>query len=268
MKQVDYLIERELSLSRIDLTSGDLTWVAKNIENPQLEFTGETTEKRDAQGTLIAQFDTAKGATLSGELSLLNMMVLASQLGTEVQFGAQNAAIEVDYVDEMVAEKGESETQFKCKTKYQPKAAPTAIYALNADGSMGTKYTIATGENVATYAAGTGDDAGIGIITLPASVTAGGKFVVAYKYDSATAVMVEDNADEFAVPAKYILKILGADVCNPALKRSGAIVFPKAKLDNNFSLNLTTDGTHPFSLTALKDYCDEAGKLCYVVWDE
>lgn len=267
MKQVDYLIDRALSLSRIDLTSGDLTWVAKNIENPQLEFTGETTEKRDAQGTLIAQFDTAKGATLSGELSLLNMMVLASQLGTEVQFG-ESASITVDYVDEMVAEKAEGETQYKCKTKYLPKTTPTAIYALNADGGMGTKYTIGTAEGNATYAQGTGDDANIGIITLPAAVTAGGKFVVAYKYDSATAVMVEDNAEEFAVPAKYILKILGADVCNPALKRSGAIVFPKAKLDNNFSLNLTTDGTHPFSLTALKDYCDEAGKLCYVVWDE
>ena len=257
MNQVDYLIDRALSLSRIDLETGDLEWVAKSIEDPQLEFTGETTEKRDAQGTLIAQFDTAKGATLSGSLSLLSMVLMASQLGTEVQFGSNDAKILVDYVDEMaVASANDAKT---CELKYTPKTAPTAVYAMNADGSRGEKYEIGTGEGKATISGK--------VITLPEGFE-GTKAVAAYEYESATAVMVEDGSENYTTPAKYILKILGADVCNPARKRSGAIVFPKAKLDNNFSLNLTTDGAHPFSLTALKDYCDEAARLCYVVWDE
>lgn len=254
MNQVDFLIDRVLSLTRIEIEDGSLSWVAKSIENPSLEFTGEVSEKRDAQGTLIAQFDTAKGATLSGELSLLSMALMASQLGTEVQFGSAAKKLLVDYVDEVAigADK-------KGALKYTPKTAPTAVYAMNADGSLGDKFEVGAEEGNAAISEKE--------VTMPATFE-GTKVVCAYQYESETGVMVTDGAEDYTTAAKYVMKILAADVCNPARKRSGAIVFPKAKLDNNFSVNLTTDGTHPFSLTALKDYCDDDAKLCYVVWDE
>lgn len=260
MDNTNYLIDRVLSVSRIELDDNALTWVAKSIENPQLEFTGETTEKRDAAGTLIASFDTAKGATMSGELSLLNMAVLASQLGTEVEFASNSNKILVDFIDEV-----EVGTGGVCKLTKAPKTAPTQVFALKADGSLGTSYTIGTDTGNATYTAASGDNAAT--ITLPTGYTCT-KVALYYQYESATAVMVDDGSENFTSPAKYVMKILAADICNPALKRSGFVVFPKAKIDNNLSLTLTTEGTQPFSLTALKDYCDDSARLCYILWDE
>ena len=33
-------------------------------------------------------------------------------------------------------------------------------------------------------------------------------------------------------------------------------------------MNLTTEGTHPFSFTALKDYCADDADLCYILFEE
>ena len=43
-------------------------------------------------------------------------------------------------------------------------------------------------------------------------------------------------------------------------------MIPKGKIDNNFTINLTTEGNHPFSITAMKDYCSEEEQLCYVLF--
>ena len=63
------------------------------MESPQIEFTGESTDKTDAQGVLLARFDTAKGVNFSGELSLLNLNLMGAQLGSEVQVAGENAKV-------------------------------------------------------------------------------------------------------------------------------------------------------------------------------
>lgn len=77
-----------------------------------------------------------------------------------------------------------------------------------------------------------------------------------------------DGSENHAEAAEYIVDILACDVCNASVKRAGSIVFPKAKIDNNFSIDLTTEGTHPFSFSALKDYCSDDEELCYVLFNK
>ena len=55
------------------------------------------------------------------------------------------------------------------------------------------------------------------------------------------------------------------DICTDQ-KRLGVLVFPKAKLDNNVTVDLTTEGTHPVTLTAQKEYCADESNLYYWIW--
>lgn len=85
------------------------------------------------------------------------------------------------------------------------------------------------------------------VITLPASFV-GTTVGVFYEYETDSAVKLVDSAESFAEAAMYVVDILAADVCNPSVKRAGKIVFPKAKIDNNFTVNLTTGRYAPLLL--------------------
>ena len=139
--------------------------------------------------------------------------------------------------------------------------APAVVYPITNDKNIDNTNIIEVGTE-ATQAQIAGKE-----ITLPADFT-GSMIGVYYQYETASAVKVSDGSENHAEAAKYIVDVLAADVCNPSIKRAGKLVFPKAKIDNNFTLNLTTEGTHPFSFSALKDYCADDEELCYLLFHE
>lgn len=255
----NFIIDKVRRVTRVNLTSGDVDFTLTSIANPQIEFTGESTDKTDAYGTLLARFDTAKGVNFSGEASLLSLDLMASQLGTEVDVAdASNKLTGKVFETLKVVTSGDPATKTATLT-HTPKTAPAKIYVLAEDKTIAG--TIAIGAEAG--------DASISgkVVTLPDSFT-GTMIGVLYEYETDSAVKVIDGSENFAEAAEYIVDILAADVCNPASKRAGVIVFPKAKIDNNFSITLTTEGTHPFGFTALKDYCSDDAELCYILFNE
>ena len=80
-----FVIDKVRRITQINLATGLVDFTGTSVESPQIEFTGESTDKTDAQGVLLARFDTAKGVNFSGELSLLNLNLMGAQLGSEVQ---------------------------------------------------------------------------------------------------------------------------------------------------------------------------------------
>ena len=249
----DFVIDKVRRVTEVDLETNEVNWTVTQVEDPQVEFTGETTEKRDANGVLIAQFDTSKGVTFSGNGSLLSMPVLASQLGTEVETGTATTKVTGELFDVVPVTAGTA------TLTYEPKTAPAKIYTVGADKNITGTIDVGTGTDEAQVSGKT--------VTLPASFT-GNSIGALYTFEAENAIKVTDSAENFAEAAKYIVDILAADVCNPATKRHGYLVFPKAKIDNNVSIGLTTEGNHPFSFSALADYCGEGVQLCYIVWAE
>lgn len=260
----NFVIDKVRRVTRVNLTSGDVDFTLTNIQSPQVEFTGESTDKTDAQGVLIARFDTAKGVSFSGEASLLSMPLMAAQLGTDVEIATSGSKLtaKIFEVVKVVTTTDSSTppvTTITATLAHTPKTAPAKVYILGSDKSIAG--TIAIGS--------TASDASISgkVITFPSSFEAT-QVGVLYEYETAEAVMVVDSADAYDVAAQYLVDILAADVCNPSQKRAGTLVFPKAKMDNNFSLDLTTEGTHPFGFTALADYCEEDVQLCYIIFNK
>lgn len=253
-----FVIDKVRRITQINLESGLVDFTGISVESPQIEFTGESTDKTDAQGILLARFDTAKGVNFTGELSLLNLNLMGAQLGAEVKVATEEKKVTGADFAILTVTKG-ADNKKTATLKHTPSTAPAVVYTLSEDKNISGTIDIGTDTTQAQISGK--------VITLPDDY-AGTTVGVFYEYETDSAVKLVDSAESFADAAMYIVDILAADVCNPASKRAGKIVFPKAKIDNNFTVNLTTEGTHPFSFTALKDYCADDADLCYILFEE
>lgn len=254
----EFVIDRVRRVTEVDLASDMVNWTATQIENPQVEFTGESIDKTDARGTLIARFDTTKGVTFSAENSLLSAPMMAAQLGAEVEVASEEKKVSGETFQIVTVEVDEDGNKV-AELRYEPSVAPAYVYVLAKDKNIESKIAVGAEEGNASISGK--------VVTLPEGFE-GKQIGVKYKFEATNVVKIVDSSEKFAEAAKYIVDVLVADVCNPSIKRAASLVFPKAKIDANFSVNLTTEGTHPFSFTALKDYCDENAALCYWLFAE
>lgn len=250
-KPTELLIQKVRRLTCIDNVDGSVLYTGGQIENAQVEFTGDKREKLDAEGVPIAQFDTAKGVTLSGEMTLLSTYLLSNQLGADVQVASATNKIHTETFEVLpVKDK-------KATMTYTPSTLPQKVYVFES-GNIGEAILVGADADNASISEKE--------ITLPDSVKAT-QVGVYYEYDSETASMIDDSSEGYSDTMKYILDVLCADPCNQAIKVAARLIIPKGKMDNNVSINMATDGTHPFSITAMKDYCSTGSSLCYWIFE-
>lgn len=104
--------------------------------------------------------------------------------------------------------------------------------------------------------------------TFNTSVPDGTQFFVLYETESESAVQVTNSAVNYPKAGKFIMEVLGCDVCDPSTLVYAYVIFPNAKLDSNVDITLTTDGKHPFSMKAQQAYCDNQKVLFNIVIPE
>lgn len=201
-------IVRGVALSQKD---DSVLFSINQIQNASLNCASESTDAVDALGTPIATFYRAKSAEFSAENALFDMQLMATQLGTKKKVADSSAKITVPAMETFtVAEGG------KYELKHLPKVAPTEMYALNGDSTFGVKYVMATDaegkpstEATAETFAVSGRD-----VKLPTGIVAGTEMFVMYEYETENAVEVVNSATEFPVGCKFIMEVLGCDVCD------------------------------------------------------
>ena len=243
-------IVRGVALSQKD---DSVLFSINQIQNASLNCASESTDAVDAMGTPIATFYRAKSAEFSAENALFDMNLMATQLGTEKKVASSTSKITVPAMESFVAE----------GTTYELKHVPTGaikeIYVLNNDSTFGTKYTVETeaGESVFSIDGQT--------ITLPTNVKTGAEMFVMYEYETDKAVEVINSAKNFPVGCKFVMEVLGCDVCDQTNLVYAYVIFNNAKLSPDFDWSIATDGTHPFSMKAQQDYCDREKKLFSII---
>ena len=212
-------------------------------------------------GTPIATFYRAKSAEFSAENALFDMNLMATQLGTAKRVAGtkETAKIVVPAMESFTVADGG-----KYILKHKAIAAPAEIYAINADSTFGVKYkngalmepavTTANAE-VFVYAEANNT------ITLPTGLAVGTEMFVMYEYESENAVEVVNSATNFPVGCKFIMEVLGCDVCDQTNLIYAYVIFNNAKLSPDFDWSIATDGAHPFSMKAQQDYCDREKRL-------
>lgn len=240
-------IVRGVALSQKD---DSVLFSINQIQNASLNCASESTDAVDAMGTPIATFYRAKTAEFSAENALFDMNLMATQLGTEKKVASDGAKIVVPAMESFtVAEGG------KYTLKHKAIAAPAEIYAINDDSTFGVKYkkakesAVSDVEFVYTELDNT--------LTLPTGLAVGTEMFVMYEYESTEAVEVVNSAKNFPVGCKFIMEVLGCDVCDQTNLIYAYVIFNNAKLSPDFDWSIATDGAHPFSMKAQQDYCDK-----------
>ena len=207
-------------------------------------------------GTPIATFYRAKSAEFSAENALFDMNLMATQLGTAKKVASAASKIVAPAMEGFTTEGGTYDL------KHAPVAAPTEIYALNSDSTFGVKYTKGTDASATTFAI-TGQK-----ITLPTGLAKGTEMFVMYEYETENAVEVVNSATNFPVGCKFVMEVLGCDVCDQTNLVYAYVIFNNAKLSPDFDWSIATDGTHPFSMKAQQDYCDKEKRLFSIIIPE
>ena len=244
-------IVRGVALSQKD---NSVLFSINQIQNASLNCASESADAVDALGTPIATFYRAKSAEFSAENALYDMNLMATQLGTKKKIASSTAKITVPAMETFtIASTG------KYDLKHTPKAAPTEIYALNGDSTFGVKYV------KATAASDTAFSIADKTISTPTGLAEGTDMFVMYEYETENAVEVVNSATEFPVGCKFIMEVLGCDVCDQTNLVYAYVIFNNFKLSPDFDWSIQTDGAHPFSGKAQQDYCDKEKRLFSIV---
>lgn len=253
----NFVIDRVLRGAMTSTTDGSVMYFINQITNPQLSFTADSVAAVDALGTTIQTYYRAKNATLSAENSMFDLGLLATQQGTEKHIASSDDKIVSPAMDVYTI------SGTTIKLNHKPTEDITMIYLLKGDSTLGQKFTVnaSATENQFAY------DSASQTITLPTGVTSGDIFVM-YEYETEAAVEVVGSATKFPKAGRFVMEVLGNDVCDPTQLIYAYVIFPNAKLDPNTDITLSTESTHPFTLQAQQAYCDREKVLFKIVIPE
>ena len=218
-------IVRGVALSQKD---GSVLFSINQIQNASLNCASESADAVDALGTPIATFYRAKSAEFSAENALYDMNLMATQLGTAKKVASADAKITVPAMERFTVAEGGTYT-----LKHTPKTAPTEIYALNGDSTFGVKYTKATEASATEFAiAGTTITVKVATEDDKEGVAVGTEMFVMYEYETEKAVEVVNSATNFPVGCKFIMEVLGCDVCDQTNLVYAYVIFNNFKSMN------------------------------------
>jgi len=263
MFNVDNLVvDRPLRVTMFDNATGEVIVTVDQIENPSLECGGEQVIKNDAIGSPIAIFDRSKTSRFSAENSVLSLGLAAAQFGSKKELADATNKMRAPKF-EVITVSGTDELVLS-EVPFGPAGAEIRyVYLLGADRSISKKFEVGADPTTNFSIDASGKK-----ITLPtgADIKATDRFAIWYEYETDAAVRVMNNGNNFARSGKFDVEVLFADLCNQDVKYYGHIIFPKGKLDNNVTFNLTTEGNHPFAFSGMTDYCsDDKNQFYYII---
>ena len=246
--------------------AGEYMWSINQITNPALNVTTENSQVVDALGGVIAEFDRARNAELSAENSLFDLGLYAAQMGKEKNIASVTNKIVVPAFEtiDIVLDPEDTTGATVLQTyelKHTPKEDVEEIYKLKGDGTLMQAYKVASAASATEFVY----DKDAHKITIPSGMAAGDQIFVMYEYDADEAVEVVADAINFPKKGKFIMEVLGTDVCDQETLIHAFVVFGNAKLDSNVDYTFSSDGTHPFVIRAQQAYCDKEKKLFRIV---
>lgn len=253
----NFIIDHVLRGIMLSTADGSYMWSINQITEPALNITSETAEAVDALGSRIATFNRGKSAEFSANNSIFDLGLFAAQNGVEKLEASAASKIQAPMFEEFEVATGDL-THVLAET---PTDDIEKVYKLNGDGTLGNVYETAAAASSSKF----GWDSTSKTLTYPTSTGApepGTRFIVIYDYMCENGSAVIADAVNFPKAGRFILEVLGTDVCDPTTLIHAYLDFPNAKLDANVDITFATDGNHPFTIQCQQAYCD-AQKVLY-----
>jgi hypothetical protein len=242
----NFIVDRVVRANMYSHADGSLLWGLNQIQSPSLNMESETVEATDALGTPIMSFDRSKTCTFSAENAIFDMGLLAEQVGTEAVSEERKVP-----VFETIAVKAS-----EAKLAHVPADEITYVYVVNGDGSLGTEFKAGTDFTVSGQK-----------ITFITTVADDTQVFVSYEYvGKATYVM--NSAKNFPKAGKFVMEVLGRDVCDSTTEIYAMLILPNAKLSASTDISFETEMTQGFELTAQQNYCSATNELFTLIIPE
>lgn len=253
------IINRALSGSMLNKTTGECIYSLNQITEPSLEITGETVYSVDATGVKVAAFDRSKEAALSGSNAFVNLGLAAAQFGSDKKVATSTAKIITPVREVLTVDP----TGLTATISAAPAAGTTvSVSIMTVDGGIAKTLSVADAAAAGKYKI---TDKTITIAEADKNETGDTNIVVLYKKESTEAVQIDNRADCFAKGGEFWLEVLFCDPCDTNTEFHGFLVFPNAKMSNETTIDFNNEATHGFKIEAMQDYCSTDKKLFYIV---
>lgn len=256
----NFIVDRIVRGNMYDHKTGELLWSLNQIQSPSLSMESESVDAVDALGTPLMSFDRSKSCTFSAENAIFDLSLLGEQAGAEIK--STTRTIPVFESLDVTTVGG------KVTLAHTPSDTVKYIYVLNNDGSLGKQYNVAAVASATEFAINGKE------ITLPTpagtdkdDITAGSRIFVSYEYEG-TATSVVNSANNFPKAGKFVMEILGRDVCDATTEVYAYLVLHNAKLSASTEVSFETEMTQGFELTAQQNYCSKENELFTLIIPE
>lgn len=257
----NFIVDRVVRGNMYDRKTNEMLWSLNQIQSPSLSMESETVDAVDALGTPIMSFDRSKSCTFSGENAIFDLKLLGQQVGT----AAKNEERIIPVFEECEVKDG------KVTLEKTPAEEIRYLYVLEEDGSVGETI----------YLEGIEDDE-INPVEVPegakrftrndvevvlTDIADGSRIFASYEYTGKSTYVV-NKANEFPKAGKFVMEVLGRDVCDPTTEVFAYLVLPNAKLSASTEVSFETEMSQAFELTAQQDYCSRDNELFVLIIPE
>lgn len=247
--------------------SGNLKWLANQVEDFQITVDGETKTKVDAQGSTIFSITQSKSCEVSFASSLVDLNIIAEMNGSTKEVASDDNML-VAPKRELIPITSANLTSVQLAQPVVNKGtSSTPVYkitvaTLTTDGAQkqGFKQGTSTSAGTYTYTAGTKT-----LAFAEGDLAEGDKLLVIYEYETAAAVQVVNSADKFPDAARTTFLIEGCDVCDQTKLLYMWVIFPNAKMSVGSTISFDLEDTLPVSLECSYDYCSDDKELYRIV---
>jgi len=238
-----------------------IKWMVSNVENLQITQDGETTEKRDSNGSVIFSIDRNKSCQISFDSSVLDLSLVAALNGTERQDATSNAPIRVPYIERFTLKDADVTNKY-VSLKKTPIAETGGVYkisfhTLTADGSLDDNYEQTASSATLTKFYYDSINNKIYFPTDTSVFKVGTRIEVIYEYSVTAGVKVVNAADKFPDAAKVRFLVLAVDLCDQTKVRALWITAKNAKPETSNTIGFNLDDTISVTLDLAYSYCDE-----------
>lgn len=233
-------------------------WMCSQVENLQVQQDGETTEKKDAQGSTIFSIDLAKSCQITFDSSVLDLSVVAALNGTSRIDATTDNPIVVPNIERFTLKATDvtngyvtlAETPLATSGSYK-----ISFHTLTADNSLEDNY-----EQVASSATTTKFyyDSTNNRVHFPTDATIfkeGTKIEIIYEYQATAGVQVVNGADKFPDASKVRFLVLAVDLCDQTKIRALWLTAKNAKPSVSNTIGFSLEDTISITLNCSYDYC-------------
>lgn len=254
----NFIVDRVVRGNMYNHKTGELLWSLNQITNPSLSMESETVDAVDALGTPIMTFDRSKSCTFSAENAIFDLALLGQQVGQAAEEGDK---LVIPMFESL--EIGEDKTVKLSKTPLteldedgEEITTAAYIYVLENDGSLGAQHKVGEGFTIDGQ-----------IITITADLAVGSRVFVSYEYEG-KATQVVNSANNFPKAGKFVMEVLGRDICDATTEIYAMLVLHNAKLSASTEITFDAESTQGFELVAQQDYCSKDNLLFTLIVPE